>query len=161
MKPFHINVPQGGIPNGTHTNEVSGPYHNIPVHDMRGREDEFSLDRQGFQVIRDRNNDVDTVLEALSPKDYPKLDLVMGQVGPAMQNLLRKRLGAESVITFAFRVSSIPHQELGSRLTAKAQFRRRHNKFPALPRGTDPNIAQPVQGVHGGQLMNEVMWEPC
>lgn len=103
MKPFHINVPQGGIPGFSHTNEVSGPY-SINVSDIRGREAQFSLDKHGFQILREANEDTNRVLNALPPKLYPDLDLVMAEVGPAMETLIRNQLNAETVISFAFRV---------------------------------------------------------
>ncbi|KAF2809094.1 uncharacterized protein BDZ99DRAFT_521557 [Mytilinidion resinicola] len=97
VKRFHINVPRGGIPGGTHTNEVSGEYHNIPVHDIRGHEDEFSLDQHGFQVARDRNRDTEAALNALPAESFNDSNLVREKYGPAMEALIRNTLGAETV----------------------------------------------------------------
>ena len=70
IKPFHINIPEGGIPGATHTNEVSDPYRNVPVSDIRGRVDDFSLDRQGFEIVSDRDGDVQQVMNVLEPEKY-------------------------------------------------------------------------------------------
>ncbi|KAK3944660.1 hypothetical protein QBC46DRAFT_373959 [Diplogelasinospora grovesii] len=130
VKPFHINIPAGGIPGRQHTNEVSQPYHNVKVHDIREGKRCFSLDREGFEVAEANEARGAALLNALTPDQYQDSDLVTSRVAPKMEPFLRERLGAETVITFAFR------------------FRRRDSQFPKLARGTDPNIAQPVQGVH-------------
>lgn len=130
VKPFHINIPAGGIPGGRHTNEVSQPYHNIKIGDIRAAQAQFSLDRQGFEVAVADGTAGAAVLNTLAPEEYERSDEVRSRLGPKMEEFLREKLKAESVLTFAFR------------------FRRRAPEFPRLARGTDPRIAQPVQGVH-------------
>ncbi|KAK0744779.1 hypothetical protein B0T21DRAFT_407853 [Apiosordaria backusii] len=132
VKPFHINIPAGGIPGGHHTNEVSQPYHNIRVRDIRAEGSQLSLDTNGFEVAVAGGTTGAAVLGALAPEDFERSDAneLRSILAPAMEVFLTERLQAETVFTFAFR------------------YRHRSREFPTLARGTDPRISQPVQGVH-------------
>lgn len=102
-KPYNINVPTDGIPNGSQTNEVSGAYHNIPIHSLRDSQHGFDLDREGFRVAT-----VDkTILDSATYDDYRDESVVARRVGPAMEQFLKATLKAETVITFAFRVRAL------------------------------------------------------
>ncbi len=70
VKPFHINVLDGGIPNGVRTNEVSEPYRNLIVHNIKGNKSKFSLDQQEFTVAKVTREDASSVLNAIHGDDY-------------------------------------------------------------------------------------------
>lgn len=107
VKPFHINIPGGGIPGGVQTNEISQPYRNVAVHDIRGSESLFSLDRQGFTIARMGSKEMaEDILHAVRADEYRDSKLVLGRLGPKMESFIKHRLQAETVLTFAFRVRS-------------------------------------------------------
>lgn len=128
-KPYYINLPPWAIPDGRNTNEESAAY-DLTVSDLRGREAEFTLDKNGFQIVRETQARNDTVVGSLPWELRWDTEVVRRAVAPAVERLLQNFLGAETAIAFSFRT------------------RRRDAQFPALPRGNDPNIPQPVQGVH-------------
>lgn len=100
VKPYHINVPQGGIPGGSHTNEESKSYIDLPVHNLRGRETCYSLDKHGFELVQAQK-----ITQVLRYEDYANSEAVVTELGPAMEGFLKHTLRAESVFTFGFRVS--------------------------------------------------------
>ncbi|KAK0646758.1 hypothetical protein B0T16DRAFT_414215 [Cercophora newfieldiana] len=131
VKPFYINIPDGGIPGAMNTNEISEPYHGIYVRDIRAETSTtFSLDKQGFEVAVAEGTLGEAVLGAVTPDKLAKPEKLLEAYAPAMEAFLKQRLKAERVFTFATR------------------YRCRSPDFPELARGSDPNISQPVQGVH-------------
>lgn len=88
--PLQPGVPSSNIVLRTHTD--------IPIHDVRGRDSQFSLDQHGFTYVRDE-----------SLKDFDnfasKVD-IENAVLPAMEALLRRIVDdAEGVFCFDWRVS--------------------------------------------------------
>lgn len=130
VKPYHINVPQWALPQQKQSNEVSGPVHNVPVSGLRGKENNFSLDDNGFQVFKETDGEKESMTGCLTYDDYADPGKVLERARPAVESFLKRKLGAEVVVAFSH------------------QVRRRDKKFPALPRGTKGSIPQPVQGVH-------------
>jgi hypothetical protein len=105
VKPFHINIPEGGIPDGVHTNEVSEPYNNIQVHDIRTEPTTaFSLDKQGFEVAVAEGTTESAVVNAVTPDKFACSDSLQSALAPATEAFLKERLRAETVFTFACRV---------------------------------------------------------
>ncbi|KAG4438248.1 hypothetical protein IFR05_006276 [Cadophora sp. M221] len=141
-KPYHINIPSWALPPGQQTNEVSIPYHDIPVTSLRGRLESFTLDRNGFQVLKEDKRGPESLIDCISFEEYADEDKVKRVVRPAVESFLKRNIqGVEDVIAFS------------------TQIRRRDPLFPKLSRGTDGNRPQPVQGVHVGQSRNPL--ESC
>lgn len=105
-KPYYINVPEGSIPGGSHTNEVSKQYHNIRIHDLREVKSKISLDREGFEVVREDPADPEAASNCLAHGNYGDADTVLEEIGPTMELFLQRYLRAEIVKTFAVRVRS-------------------------------------------------------
>jgi hypothetical protein len=101
-KPYHINIPEGGIPGGSQTNEVSESSPDLTVRDIRGKECDLTLDKNGFQVAHDDGS----VSSSLPYDDYGDAGKVASHARPAIERFLKTLLNAEHIITFAFRVST-------------------------------------------------------
>ncbi|KAM0803107.1 hypothetical protein BDR22DRAFT_802241 [Usnea florida] len=119
-KPYHINLPSQALGSHAQSNEVSHEYPGIRIKSLRGLENEFTLDRNGFQIFQD----VDCGNDYFDDPDAVRRDYY-----PTIERLLKEKLGAQSAIAFTHDV------------------RRREPQFPALPRGTGRS-PQPIQGVH-------------
>ncbi|KAF2252355.1 hypothetical protein BU26DRAFT_502835 [Trematosphaeria pertusa] len=133
-KPYHINLPERALPPGLQSNEVSIPYHGISVADIRDRQHNFKLDIHGFEVVVEDANDPSSLVNCIGYEDYADEALVRSKVREGVEAFLKRHIsGCEDVVAFS-------HQA--------RQVRRRDQQFPALPRGTDGRIPQPVQGVH-------------
>ncbi|KAH7310950.1 hypothetical protein BKA65DRAFT_518344 [Rhexocercosporidium sp. MPI-PUGE-AT-0058] len=130
-KPYHINIPSWALPPGQQTNEVSIPFHDIPVTSLRGRLHDFTLDHNGFQVVKEDQHGPESLVDYISLEEYSDEHKVKELVRPAVESFLKRNIeGVEDVIAFS------------------SQIRRRDPLFPKLSRGTDGNRPQPVQGVH-------------
>jgi hypothetical protein len=94
--PFVCTLPlQPGVPD---SNIVLRTRTNIPIHDVRGRESDFSLDQHGFIFVRDES--LKNFDNFASKEDIEKTVL------PAMENLLKRVVNdAEGVFCFDWRVS--------------------------------------------------------
>lgn len=103
-KPYYINLPPWAIPDGRNTNEESAAY-DLTVSDLRGREAEFTLDKNGFQIVRETQARNDTVVGSLPWELRWDTEVVRRAVAPAVEQLLQNFLGAETAIAFSFRVS--------------------------------------------------------
>lgn len=91
MKPFYINIPEGGIPDGMNTNEVSEPYSNIQVHDIRTEQTTaLSLDKQGFEVAEGTTGAA--VVHAVTPDNFACSDRLQSALVPATEAFLKERL---------------------------------------------------------------------
>ncbi|KAL9124674.1 MAG: hypothetical protein Q9217_006019 [Psora testacea] len=133
--PYHINIPSTALTPGQQSNEVSRPYHNILVQDIRGRERDFTLDRNGFVVLSDQSSNKprderERPSTCLLYEQYNNQDSIRRVYRNAVENWLKAQLGAEEVAVFTHEV------------------RRRASTFPEHPRGKR-GLPQPVQGVHG------------
>ncbi|KAL3479805.1 hypothetical protein BJX99DRAFT_221806 [Aspergillus californicus] len=131
IKPYHINIPAWGLPAGRQSNEFSIPYSNIPVKGLRSQLQEFTLDRNGFQVKTEEQKGPNSLYDSLKYEEYADHQKHLPRMFAAVESfLMRKMPGVEAVVPFS------------------TQVRRRDTQFPALPRGTDASQPQPVQGVH-------------
>ncbi|KAL6713620.1 hypothetical protein ACLMJK_009085 [Lecanora helva] len=130
-KPYHINLPARALGCHWQTNEVSQEQGDIRIEDIRGREEHFSLDTNGFQVLR----------AAWNGLNHDDPDAVRRGYYHTIECLLEDRLGARFAKAFTH------------------DIRRREASFPALPRGTGRS-PQPIQGVHVGMFTGSVMNKP-
>ncbi|OAP56963.1 hypothetical protein AYL99_09075 [Fonsecaea erecta] len=142
-KPYLINIPAEALPPGLATNESYIPYPGIVIEDMRGKENNFTLDRNGFAVFRDdRQHEsvfkssairerlgVNFLGSCLKYDEYDDYAVVKTKYRKASEDFLTHLLGAETTKTFTHEV------------------RRRQQSFPKKPRGDDGS-PQPIQGVH-------------
>ncbi|OIW32922.1 hypothetical protein CONLIGDRAFT_695192 [Coniochaeta ligniaria NRRL 30616] len=132
-KPYHINLPASALPEEAQSNEESVECRDITITNLRGREHEFSLDGNGFQVFGsdgEASSDGGKMLHSsLSYENYHSTKTIREKYYPAVAAFLRDTLGAETVVPFTHDV------------------RRREVEFPRLPRGIG-SAPQPVQGVH-------------
>jgi hypothetical protein len=110
VKPYHLNVPAWSLPPGMQSNEVSEPVHNIQITNVRGREREFTLDKNGFQYFKDtdangteRTVSLSTCLEY---EDYASRSMIRERYWPEVKYFLKGILCAEEVIPFTHEVSS-------------------------------------------------------
>lgn len=134
VKPYHINLPAWALPPGRQTNEVSIPYHDIPIADLRNIKAQFTLDRNGFEIQVEDGRGPKSLLDCVGFEDYDNREAVQAKVLPAVEDFLKRKLpGVDDVIAFSY------------------QVRRRDAQFPTLHRGTDAHVPQPVQGVHIGE----------
>lgn len=128
QKPYHLNVPPSALSAGLQSNEQSQGYDGITIDCLRGRENEFTLDKNGFQIFKD-DGTAFSLNSALNYEAYSDFQTVKKRYREAVRRFLIERLGAEDVLPFTHEV------------------RRRDAEFPRLPRGTG-KAPQPVQGVH-------------
>ncbi|KAK0738668.1 hypothetical protein B0T18DRAFT_334096 [Schizothecium vesticola] len=91
-KPYYVNFPVTNVPGVSQHNVCHERYGGIRMHDIRGREDEFSLDTQGFQLTRhstSMTNDEFEIDHVIREKYYPEVI-----------SLLTRVLGAAQVLPF-------------------------------------------------------------
>ena len=105
-KPYHINLPANALGGHAQSNEESQEYGGITITDLRNREKDFTLNKNGFQVFKDIQNgslsassthSASTVLDSTDCDDAEK---VRRKVYPAIERWLKDRLEAESVKAF-------------------------------------------------------------
>lgn len=102
---------------------------------MRSKLQDFKLDKHGFRVVVENEIDPNALLNSIRYEDYDDEKILRGQMRPAVESFLKRMVpGAEDAIAFSH------------------QVRKRSHAFPTLPRGTDAQVPQPVQGVHVGEL---------
>ena len=106
VKPYHINIPASALPTGLQCNEESAPYHNVLVRNLRGHEEDFSLDNSGFQVfghkrssLKERQSAQEVNL-ALQEDEYNDSDIVRQKYYSAIEKFVKQMLGAERVVAF-------------------------------------------------------------
>lgn len=99
VKPYVINVPQSAIPGGKQTNQVSKPYHDCPIRDMRPTLADFSLDRNGFQVLQGFSSSLDQHMS-----DFNDMERVRDVYCDEVATRLREMLGAETAMTLGHTV---------------------------------------------------------
>ncbi len=95
-KPFQVfaNVPQGS--SERLTNLAFAPSPPLTIRDLRGQEDAFTLDANGFQVVWDQ----------MPPFDFTTKESVDSTVVPHLEDLVRKHVkGADFVRCFDYGVS--------------------------------------------------------
>ena len=122
------------------TNCINEPTDHIIVHDIRGREKEFTFDVHGFEVSR--------LQSALASDEFYDEEKVKKVYYNELRNLLKSKFGAKRVEILEHGVSS-PRYKIRSCLTF-SQVRRRHPKFP-VSTGEDYDYLQPTSVVHIGR----------
>jgi hypothetical protein len=103
----YVSDPPPGVPAW---NGIDDP-RDIRIEDARGREDEFTLDRNGFQLVKARS----AVTDFYSPAEVERVYY------PEVEQLLRKTLGASRVQIFDHTVRNV------AREGAREPSRRVHN----------------------------------
>ena len=105
-KPYHINLPSEALGSHAQSNEVSHEYPGIRIKSLRGLENEFTLDRNGFQIFQDidcgdgSKRSLHDVSAAPSPDYFDDPDAVRRNYYPTIERLLKEKLGAQSAIAF-------------------------------------------------------------
>lgn len=114
-KPYHINLPANALGGHAQSNEVSQEYAPIRIVDLRGSENDFTLDKHGFQIFRgtDWADDSDRSMysgsAALLSGFNNDPDTVRKYYYPAIENLLKEKLGAHSAKAFTHDVWLPPY----------------------------------------------------
>jgi len=103
----YVNDPPPGVPAW---NGIDDP-REIRIEDARGREDEFTLDKNGFQLVKTRS----AVTDFYSPEEVERVYY------PEVEQLLKKALGATRVQIFDHTVRNI------ARAGGREPSRRVHN----------------------------------
>jgi len=91
-KPFYVNFPVHDTPGIPQHNVLHEAYQNIVVNDIRGHEDDFCLDTQGFQLV---TNDT-----SMTNDDFEDDREVRSRYYPEIIKLLTQELGATKVVPF-------------------------------------------------------------
>ena len=105
-KPYHINLPANALKRHAQSNEVSQEYTGIRIKNLRGFENDFTLDKNGFQVFKDADCSLDSDLSthsasaAPAPIMYSDPDVVRKKYYPAIERLLKEKLGAQCAKAF-------------------------------------------------------------
>lgn len=114
-KPYHINLPADALGGHVQSNEVSREYAGMRIENLRGFEKKFTLDKHGFQIFQDIHlGDVwdfftPTAGASSSSCFYDDPDTVRKIYYPAIENLLKEKLRAQSSKAFTHDVRPLPH----------------------------------------------------
>ena len=114
VKLYHINLPAITLPPGVQSNEESEEYQDIAIRNVRGKESNFTLDWNGFQVFtatgsnKSPSTQAKIVSEALKEEEYNNADVVREKYYPAVETFLKTALGAERALAFTHDVSHEP-----------------------------------------------------
>ncbi|CAI6099913.1 unnamed protein product [Clonostachys chloroleuca] len=101
-KPFELRFPAPeGFPQ---KNMVVSEYTDVKVHDVRGQENQLSLEKNGFFVMK--------LHQTLEPADFDSTETIRSKYLPQVAEMLKSRLGASRVIVHDYLV------------------RKSHKKFP-------------------------------
>ena len=130
-KPFSINIPVNHLPGARQSNVEYEYVEDISVIDIRGRESHFSLDVQGFEIVRQ------SMLYAYS--DFEDTSTITQTYVKHMESWMKEHLQAEEVLIFDHQV-------------------RRRNPVFAQRRGESE---QPITGAHVGQLPRRLKRRKC
>ena len=95
---FYRTEPPPGVPQW---NGIDDP-HDVPIEDARGREDEFTLDRNGFTLV----NAPTAVANFYDPEEIKRVYY------PEVERLLRDTLGASRVFVFDHNVRNATRPDL-------------------------------------------------
>lgn len=105
-KPYHINLPANALGGHAQSNEVSQEYAGIRIENLRGFENDFTLDKNGFQIFQDTDCNDESGWSAPSASLVPTSDvyddpdIVRKNYYPAIERLLKEKLGAQSAKAF-------------------------------------------------------------
>lgn len=114
-KPYHINLPANALGSHAQSNEVSQEYSGIRIENLRDFENEFTLDKNGFQIFQDTNPGDDSVSSTHSASATPTSDvhddpdIVRKNYYPAVERLLKEKLGAQLAKVFTHDVWLPPY----------------------------------------------------
>ena len=106
QKPYHINLPASALGAHAQSNEVSREYAGIRIENLRGFEDNFTLDKHGFQIVQDSHwaDGPDGCTHSAGAAPIPSFeddpDTVRKYYYPAIESLLKKSLRAQSAKAF-------------------------------------------------------------
>lgn len=89
--PFYIICPG---PGETQTN-IERQYYDAQVHDIRGKEQHFSLDKNGFQFVRHTISE-----ESIDTIRAEENEFVLRKYYPEVEELVKGVTGAERVVAF-------------------------------------------------------------
>lgn len=95
-------MPVSALPPGCQSNEVSEEVGDIKIENARGREEEFKLDRNGFQWFKvgpDGRGDF-AKFNGLEYEAYADPEAIRSKYYPAVENFVCKALGARKVKAF-------------------------------------------------------------
>lgn len=122
-KPYKLQYEPGSeIPRWNCANETQS---GVRMHDMRGCEDQFTLERQGFAVFK--------LDSKLAPEDFDDESKVKKVYYQELRTLLKEALGAKRVEILEYGV------------------RKRHPEFP-ISTGEEYEYLQPTSVVHVGEF---------
>jgi hypothetical protein len=111
QRPYTFKFPPyNGCPQSNMTHEQR---HGIPIENMRGREDQFQLERNGFTILKvDTGLDYDEFFEEKKVKQY------LSQ----MEGVLKAHLGASRVEVFRHGVHFVPVRRYIQSLTSAFRY---------------------------------------
>lgn len=72
------------------SHNIGSDPHSVVVHDVRGRESEFTLDKNGFQFVKHES----------AEKDFTDHEKIEHEYYKEVEELLKKELGAKRVFIF-------------------------------------------------------------
>jgi len=120
-KPYKLQYDPGeDIPRWNCVNETQS---GVRIHDIRGKEDQFTLEKQGFAVYK--------LNSKLSPEDFDNETKVKKVYYQELSQLLKETLGAKRVEILEYGI------------------RKRHPEFP-ISTGDEYEHLQPTSVVHIG-----------
>jgi hypothetical protein len=91
-KPYFLNWPVAGVPGAEQTNLSHKRQENINVYDIRGREADFSIDEQGFQLVN--------LVTKVGNDDFENDATVREKYYPEVVDLVKRELGASAAFVF-------------------------------------------------------------
>jgi hypothetical protein len=97
-KPFYVNFPIRDTTDVPQHNILHDQYEGIEVHDVRGREHNFTIDSQGFQLVRQPTS--------MSNNDFEIDHIVRTKYYQEIVELLTGTLRATRVVPFEHTVGS-------------------------------------------------------
>ena len=103
-KPYHINLPANALRGYAQSNEVSREYTGIRIDNLRGFENDFTLDKNGFQIFQEcgdvPNWSIHSASAASTSGLFDDPDIVRRYYYPGIERLLKHKLGAQSAKVF-------------------------------------------------------------
>jgi hypothetical protein len=97
-KPYFVNWPVHDTPGAEQTNLSHKIYNDIYINDIRGSENEFRIDTQGFQLVSHST--------ALTNDDFEDDSVIRAKYYPEIENLIKTTLGATRVLVFEHTVNT-------------------------------------------------------
>jgi hypothetical protein len=138
----YVSDPPAGVPQW---NGIDDPQH-IRIEDARGREEEFTLDRNGFAIVKSTSR----VGDFYAPEEVARIYY------PEIEQLLRDKLGASGVFVFDHTVRNAARQG------AREPSRRVHNDHTinSAPRRVRDHLGAKAQELlkHRFGIVN--VWRP-